>query len=117
MRVRVVVEDWGWIWGRDWAGMLLLLPETHFPDLLGKKSKSFLSFYSCWGQRFPSRGCSAQGCGPPCPSSPQQGALARGGSVLSPAVPVPMCHPSLAAWELKISEVRGITGCLNISCL
>lgn len=33
------------------------------------------------------------------------------------AVPFPMCHPSLAAWELKISERQGITGCLNISCL
>lgn len=33
------------------------------------------------------------------------------------AVPFPMCHPSLAAWELKISEMQGITGCLNISCL
>lgn len=117
MRVRVVVEACGWIWGSDGAGMLLSLPQTHFPDFLGKKLKSFLSFYSWWGQRFPPHGCSAQaraqGCVPPCPSSPQQGALA----CPAPAVPFPMCHPSLAAWELKINEMRGITGCLNISCL
>jgi len=121
MGVRVVAEAGRWVQGRDWAGMLLLLPEICFPAFLGKKPKSFL-LCSWWAQRFPSRGSSVLartwGWGsPPCPSSPRWGAPARMDPSYPAAVPFPVCHPRLTAWELKISEMQGITGCLNISRL
>lgn len=93
--------------------MLLLIPETHFPAFLGKKKRqSVLSLCSQLGQRFLSPGAR---CWP--------GHVAVTSLVLgwihpaSPPCPSPCATPSLADWELKISETQGITGCLNISLL
>lgn len=80
--------------------MLLLLPETHFPAFLGKKRKLSLPLQPVW----PGHGAGTSSL------------LALDPSYLA-SVPFPMCHPSLADWELKISEMQGITGCLNISLL
>lgn len=90
--------------------MLQLLPETHFPAFLEKNKQSFLFLCSQFGQRFLSPRGSAWA------RTWGRDLLAMDPSCLA-AVPFPMCHPSLAAWELKISEMQGITGCLNISLL
>lgn len=121
MGVRVVPDPCGWIQGRDWAGMFLLLPETCFPAFLCGKKPTFFSFAAGGDGGFLPAGLSAsQGMGPQFPPAPPalDGDHQLG---LDPSCPMavlfPMCHPGLAVWELKISEMQGITGCLNISLL
>lgn len=117
MGVRVVAKARGWIQGRDAP---IMLPETHFPAFPGKKvlpsplqpARPEVSFP--WGLS------TSQDLGPRSPPAPPAfGGEHRLGTAPScpGAMPFPMRHPSLAAWELKISEMQGITGCLNISLL
>lgn len=91
--------------------MLLLLPEIHFPAFLRKKLKLSLPLQPLWAEV----------------SFPRGSALPRTCAVTSSVLgwihpascpcPSPCATPSLADWELKISETQGITGCLNISLL
>lgn len=91
--------------------MLLLLPETHFPAFLEENRKLSLPLQPVWTEVSSLR---AQ-CWPG-PVAVTSLLLGLDPSLLA-SVPFPMCQPSLADRELKISETQGITGCLNISLL
>lgn len=90
--------------------MLLLLPETRFPAFLEETRKLSLPLQPVRTEVSSPRGSVlARTCG--CDL------LAAGAGSILASVPFPMCQPSLADRELKISETQGITGCLNISLL
>lgn len=91
--------------------MLLLPPETHFPAFLGENVKLSLPLQPVWTEVSRPQGFRVG-------QDVRLYLLAAGaGSILPLVRALPMCHPSPADWELKISEMQGITVCLNISLL